>query len=242
MWPSVWQISSRSPQGTWAIVLAAGVAACGAPAGLRHEVARGETLYRISKAYDVPVEELARANNIADPARIEVGQILVIPHVTREVPVNVVTPEGARAERPAVPELPVGQPFIWPLSSRTVVSGFGPRGATHHDGVDIACEPGTPIHAARSGRVLYSDTLRGYGNIVIIEHDGGYATVYAHNQENGTVTGAMVRQGDVIASCGESGETAAPTLHFEVRKDNVARNPLFYLPSPPAVTSRGGDD
>jgi len=221
-----------------ATALAAGVVACGGPAGLRHEVARGENLYRIGKAYGVPVEELARINRITDPARIEVGKLLVIPHATREVPVNVVTPERARADRPTMPELPEGpHPFLWPLPSGTIVSGFGPRGTTHHDGVDIACDPGTPVRAARAGRVLYSDALRGYGKLIIIEHGGGYATVYAHNRENQAATGAMVRQGDVIAACGESGETTGPTLHFEVRKDNVARDPLFYLPALLPVTA-----
>jgi murein DD-endopeptidase MepM/ murein hydrolase activator NlpD len=224
-----------------AVATAVALAACGGPAGLRHRVERGENLYRIGKAYGVPFTELARVNQITDPARIEVGQVLVIPHATRAVPVNVVTPDRARADRPTLPELPSGpHPFVWPLPSGTIVSGFGPRGVTHHDGVDIVCEPGAPVRVARAGRVLYSDTLRGYGNLIIVEHDDGYATVYAHNQENRTATGTPVRQGDVIAACGESGKTEGPNLHFEVRKDNVARNPLFYLPPVPA--GAGGAD
>ena len=156
-------------------------------------------------------------------------------------------PAGLRhrvADRPTLPELPSGpHPFVWPLSTGTITSGFGPRGGTHHDGVDISCEPGAPVRASRAGRVLYSDTLRGYGNLIIVEHDDGYATIYAHNRENRAETGMAVRQGDVIAACGESGETSGPHLHFEVRKDNIARNPLFYLPGMPAVAGdvhRGG--
>ena len=225
--------------GWLAMVIAAGIAACGGPAGLRHRVAPGENLYRIGKAYGVSFEELARVNAIADPARIEVGQVLVIPHATRAVPVTVVTPERARADRPTLPELPSGpHPFVWPLSTGTISSGFGPRGVTHHDGVDIDCEPGAPVRAARAGRVLYSDTLRGYGNLIIVEHDDGYATVYAHNRENRAETGAVVRQGDTIAACGESGEASGPHLHFEVRKENIARNPLFYLPPLPDVAKK----
>jgi len=204
------------------------------PVGLQHRVERGENLWRISKAYGVSVDELAHVNNIPDPARIEVGQVLVVPHATHEVPVAVVTPDHARADRPTLPELPSGpQPFVWPLPTGVLTSGFGPRGVTHHDGVDIGCDPGAPVRAARSGRILYADTLRGYGNLIIVEHDDGYATVYAHNRENRVESGAQVRQGDVIATCGESGKTSGPNLHFEVRKDNVARNPLFYLPPLP---------
>jgi murein DD-endopeptidase MepM/ murein hydrolase activator NlpD len=227
---------TRERWGWLVVAMAVGIAACAGPVGLRHRVERGETLYRIGKAYGVAVEELARVNEITDPARIEVGHVLVIPHATRAVPVNVVTPERARADRPKLPELPFGpHPFVWPLSTGTITAGFAPRGVTHHDGVDISCEPGAPVRVSRAGHILYSDTLRGYGNLIIVEHDNGYATVYAHNQENRVETGVAVRQGDAIASCGESGETSGPHLHFEVRKDNIARNPLFYLPGLPAV-------
>jgi len=221
-------------RGWMAVAALTGLAACTGPAGLRHRVERGENLFRIGKAYGVPYEELARVNDIPDPAKIEVGQVLVIPHATREVPVNVVTPERARADKPTLPELPSGpHPFVWPLPTGQVASGFGPRGVTHHDGIDIVCDPGAPVRAARAGRILYSDTLRGYGNLIIVEHDDGYATVYAHNQANKTRAGAVVQQGDVIAACGESGKTEGANLHFEVRKDNIARNPLFYLPPLP---------
>jgi len=77
--------------------------------------------------------------------------------------------------------------------------------------------------------VLYSDTLRGYGNLIILEHDGGFATVYAHNRENRADLGAVVRQGQQIATVGETGKTSGPNLHFEIRKDNVARNPIYFF-------------
>jgi len=223
--------------GGWAVVAVVAVAAgCGGgPAGLRHRVERGETLYRIGKAYGVSDRELARLNGIRDPARIEVGQVLVIPHATRRLPVQVITPEQVRPDRPAPREIPAGaEAFVWPVQGGVVSSDFGPRGATHHDGIDISCPVGTPVRAARAGRVLYSDRLRGYGNLIIMEHGDGYATVYAHNQANRVRAGDQVHQGDVIASVGESGKTSGANLHFEVRKDNIARNPVFFLPPLPA--------
>ncbi len=230
----------RGRGGAVAVVgLLAALVGCGGPAGLRHKVERGETLYRIGKAYGVSDREIARLNKIDDPNRIEVGQELVIPHATKSVPVQVVTPTQARDDRPSLPELPTGpQPFVWPVQGGTVTSDFGPRGETHHDGIDIGCPLGTPVRAARTGNVLYSDRLRGYGNLIILEHGDGYVTVYAHNQENRVQPGAQVRQGDVIATVGETGKANGANLHFEVRKDNVARNPLFYLP--PLTTARAG--
>ena len=206
------------------------VVGCGGPAGLRHTVVPGENLYRLGQAYGVTSEDLVRANGIRDANRIEVGQVLVIPHATRELPVGVITPERARGDRPSARELlPGPSPFLWPVAG-VVSSDFGPRGVSHHDGIDISTPGGTPVRAARGGRVLYSDTLRGYGNLVILEHEDGYATVYAHNRENRARAGDQIHQGDLIGFVGETGKTSGPNLHFEIRKDNVARNPLFYLP------------
>jgi murein DD-endopeptidase MepM/ murein hydrolase activator NlpD len=225
-------VGGRQRPGTLAlaVALAALACACG-PAPFRHRVKPGENLYRIGKAYGVDYRELARVNGIDNVDRIEIGQALVVPNATRELPVDVITPSRAREDRPPPAELPPDRsPFIWPVDG-PIVSAFGPRGESQHDGVDIAAATGTPVRAARAGRVLYSDELRGYGNLLIVDHGEGYATVYAHNRVNAVSTGAAVRQGDVIAEVGETGDSSQPNLHFEVRQDNVARNPIFYLPS-----------
>jgi murein DD-endopeptidase MepM/ murein hydrolase activator NlpD len=217
-----------------ALVLLAGCQ----PAAFRHRVRAGENLYRIGQAYGVDYRELARVNGLPDADRLEVGQRLVVPNATRELPVRIITPARVLDDRPTAAELPRDDvPFIWPVEGK-VASTFGPRGETHHDGVDIAAPVGTPVRAARAGRVLYSDQLRGYGNLLIIDHGDGYATVYAHNRANQVATGAVVRQGEQVADVGQSGDSAEPSLHFEVRKDNVARNPAFYLP-PRRTAARG---
>jgi murein DD-endopeptidase MepM/ murein hydrolase activator NlpD len=209
------------------------------PAGFRHRVKSGENLYRIGQAYGVDYRELARANGIDDPHRIEIGQRLIVPNATRELPVTIITPARARADAPAAAELPADRsPFVWPIEGR-VVDAFGPRGETHHDGIDIAAAIGTPIRAARGGRVLYSDQLVRYGNVLIVDHGDGYVTVYAHNRLNAVGSDAIVRQGDVIGEVGDTGDASAPSLHFEVRKDNVARNPLHFLP-PRRYAAHGG--
>ncbi len=219
----------------WVVVVigsAVGLAACAGPVGLRHRVERGETLYRLGKAYGVAYQELAQVNDIDDPDRIEVGQIIIIPDATRLLPVGVITPDQARGDRPTPPELRQGAAtFVWPVANGVVSSDFGPRGAAHHDGIDISTPVGTPVRAARAGRVIYNDTLRGYGNLLILEHENGYATVYAHNRENRPPVGATVQQGEVIGAVGVTGKASGPNLHFEIRKDNVARNPLYYLPA-----------
>jgi murein DD-endopeptidase MepM/ murein hydrolase activator NlpD len=120
-------------------------------------------------------------------------------------------------------------PFSWPADG-TLSSPFGPRGNARHDGIDIAAPEGTPVRAAADGIVIYIGVLRGYGKVVIVEHDASLSTVYAHIKSNSVVMGARVHRGAVIASVGQTGKTTGPNLHFEVRRNKVARNPLLYLP------------
>lgn len=216
----------------WVVVVLVVLAtACGHK--VYHRVRPGDTLSRISKAYGVGVQRIARANHVRDPARIEVGQRLLIPGATRELPVDVITPRDINATAPHHGEFPRSdgrRPFSWPIDAGTVSSGFGPRGKHFHDGIDIAAPIGTGVFAAADGEVIYADKLSGYGNVLIIRHADGYATVYAHNRENRAREGARVRRGQLIATVGESGHTTGPNLHFEVRQDNIARNPIYFLP------------
>ena len=119
--------------------------------------------------------------------------------------------------------------FVWPVNG-TVNSVFGPRGASFHDGIDIAAPEGTLILALERGEVIYSDHLRGYGNMVIIRHADGFASIYAHNQMNLVREGQVVAKGEVIGKVGSTGRVSGPHLHLEIRKDNVAQDPLRYLP------------
>ncbi len=194
-------------------------------------VRTGENLFRIGKAYDFSYQELARINRIDDPSQIHVGQRIYIPGATRQLPVEIITPLKASLERPAVPDSTerAKEGFIWPIAGN-ITSKFGPRGETFHDGIDIQAPEGSPIHAIEAGEVIYSDQLRGYGNLVIVRHPGGFVSVYAHNQGNLVREGQKVAQGEVIGEVGSTGRASAPHLHFEIRKDNIAQNPLYYLP------------
>ena len=199
--------------------------------GIYHDVKAGENLFRIGKAYDVPFEELARLNGIRAASQIRVGQRIFIPGATRQLPVQTITPTDAVAPARAAPlfQDPGGEQMLWPVAG-VINSGYGPRGASFHDGVDISAPEGTPIQAVEQGEVAYSDQLRGYGNIVIIRHAGGIASVYAHNQINLVREGQQVAKGEIIAKVGSTGRVTGPHLHFEIRKNNSAQDPLRYLP------------
>jgi murein DD-endopeptidase MepM/ murein hydrolase activator NlpD len=117
--------------------------------------------------------------------------------------------------------------LIWPVGG-PVVSGFGMRWGRMHEGIDIGAGYGTPIHAAAAGSVIYAGWMGGYGNLIIIDHGGGLATAYGH-QSSFAVGGGTVSQGQVIGYVGCTGHCFGPHLHFEVRVNGGAVDPLGYL-------------
>jgi murein DD-endopeptidase MepM/ murein hydrolase activator NlpD len=205
--------------------------------GVYHTVTAGETLFRIGKAYGMSYQELARINGIKDAGQIRIGQRIFIPGATQPLPVETITPMETAPAAPASPDPAPGfEPFLWPVHG-TINSGFGPRGLSFHDGIDIAAPEGTPIKAIEDGEVIYSNDLRGYGNMVILRHAGGFVSVYAHNESNLVREGQSVVRGEIVARVGSTGRVSGPHLHFEIRKNNAAQDPLRYLPQLCCVTA-----
>jgi murein DD-endopeptidase MepM/ murein hydrolase activator NlpD len=121
--------------------------------------------------------------------------------------------------------------FRWPVRGR-IISDFGAKpGGGKNEGVNLAVPEGTPVHAADAGEVIYSgNELKGYGNLILVRHDEGWVTAYAHNSELKVKRGDTVRRGDVVALAGATGSVSQPQLHFELRQGNKPVDPLKYLP------------
>lgn len=213
------------------------------PGGIVHRVGAGETLWRISHAYGVPIQAVVRENALEDPAQLEAGTMLFIPGATQAVTVPPV-PESAPAAsqsrprrgpasipragaRPLDPAVR-GEPLLWPVRG-VLISGFGARERDQHDGIDLACPEGTPVQAAGEGVVLFAGEQRGYGKLVVIAHDNDLVTVYAHNSENLVDRGDKVSRGAEIARVGHTGNATGPHVHFEVRVGTRPRDPLGFL-------------
>jgi murein DD-endopeptidase MepM/ murein hydrolase activator NlpD len=125
-----------------------------------------------------------------------------------------------------------GQPsaagLIWPCDG-VVVSGFGMRWGRRHEGIDIGCAYGTPNRAAATGTVIYAGWLGGYGNLVVVDHGNGLSTAYAHASSILVSVGQSVSQGETVSLVGSTGHSTGPHLHFEVRVNGVAVDPMLYL-------------
>lgn len=118
----------------------------------------------------------------------------------------------------------------WPVQGR-IISQFGPRpDGTHNDGVNLSVPLGTDVHAAESGEVIYvGDELKAYGKLVLLRHDNGWVTAYAHNEDLLVTRGKKVARGDVIAKAGKTGPVDQPQVHFELRQDSKAVDPTAFM-------------
>ncbi len=198
------------------------------------------TLY-VGDTLSLPASTRPASAVVAVPAGEVTAAALLPPEPTAAI---IVAPAPTPAAAPAPAEtaaIPAAAPevapppaspagFSWPAGG-TIISGFGPKpGNLHNDGVNIALAKGTPVLAARGGTVAYvGNELKGYGNLVLIRHEGGWVSAYAHNDALLVSRGQRVARGDVVAYAGNTGSVASPQLHFELRKGGEPVDPVKFL-------------
>lgn len=187
--------------------------------GVYHQIKKGQTLWRIAKAYGVKLEEITRVNRLAGSVAIHEGQFVFIPGALCSIEDLTLETDFKDVD------------FIWPVKGKISVFYGMKKDGVKNKGICIQTKEGAPVLAARSGRVVYcSEKMPGYGKIVIIDHLDGYSTVYAYNAENMSAVNRLVTQGQIIAKAGRINNAHASELYFEIRKGYMAQNPFFYLP------------
>ncbi len=176
----------------------------------------GRTEAKVARSEPVPTTEIRKPAR-KDSARIATSDPL--PKTERQVPAS----SGTAM-------------FRWPVRGR-IISTFGQKpNGTRNEGINIAVPEGTDVRAAADGVVAYAgNELKGYGNLVLIRHAGGWVTAYAHNKTLFVKRGERVRRGQVIAKAGRTGSVKTPQLHFEIRKGATAVDPLKYLDTATAM-------
>lgn len=199
--------------------------------GVYHLVEKHQTLYRICKMYGVDIKEVAFLNGITDQSKIETGQRIFIPGAKKvlkvEIYIDDVVTERGREEEKKVAHKKMN--FLWPVEGK-IIDAFNDSENQRHQGIDIPCPLGAPIKASNPGTVIYSNNrIKGYGNLIILRHSDEFVTVYAHNQVNLVEEGSWVERGQVIAKVGQTGRATGPHLHFEIRRNSKAIDPMPYL-------------
>ena len=210
-------------------------------------VKKGDTLYSIALEHGADYRDVAAWNRLSDPTKISVGQVLRVappeesrvqvskaklPERGEARPLELPPPQSAPKAPPAATKAPP-QPndsaaeFIWPARGK-VIAGFAePR----RKGIDIDAKLGDPVIAAAAGRVTYTGSgIPGMGKLVVIKHDNGFITVYAHNRDILVKEQQTVRRGQKIAEVGNT-DADRPKLHFQIRKGSAAVDPMRYLPA-----------
>ena len=223
------------------------------------EVQPGDTLYSLSRKYSVPVNDLAVMNKLNPPFALRVGQKIRVPNLEQAMVAKDVVVENKVKQEPVQKEqtqsktevktakaekkissdpskkLPKinarsSSKFSWPVRGK-ILSAYGAKNnGLFNDGVNIASAKGTSVVAAENGVVAYAgNEVKGMGNLIIIQHDAGWMTVYAHMDSMNVKRGTKVSVGQTIGMVGETGKVDRPQLHFEIRKGTKAYNPSSYL-------------
>jgi murein DD-endopeptidase MepM/ murein hydrolase activator NlpD len=202
-----------------------------------HIVQQDENLYEIATQHKVPIKELIKANNLPSEQFLQTGQQLVLPAKT-SLPVE----EQPVAEKPLTKtpadisllkkEIPTraGLKFGWPLRGH-LISKFGPKGpGLYNDGINLSAAAGTKVVAADNGVVVYlGNDIKSYGNLVLVKHQGGWMSAYAHLEGISVHKGQTVKRNEPLGSVGQSGFVKHPQLHFELRRNGKPQDPLTYL-------------
>ena len=243
VWPALVALAlAWAPQAAWP-----------APAPIiawTYTVQPGDTMAAIAARMGISAADLARANAIDADAHVVPGTVLKRPDptgmpsesrrpprrapaapriapVVRAAPPPRALPEPAPAHRPQ----PGTPHLIWPTSGAVVTRFATPVHGLADNGIDLAAFAGMAVRAAAGGQVIFAGTEpERFGQLIIIDHGAGWATAYAYLGKVVVKQGATVRPGSVIARIGASGEAKKPTLHFELRHDNVPQDPLPALP------------
>ena len=208
-----------------------------------YKVRKGDTIYEISRLFSTTQTAIVRLNTIKKPYHIREGQVLRMPmpeqsltlvslRSTPQIPETAKVKALKKKAKIDPPVLSGNGEFSLPVRG-DILSGYGPKeGGLHNDGINIAAALGTPVTAAQSGVGAYvGDAIEGYGNLILLRHDEGYITAYAHLNSVSVKRGDTLSQGQPIGTVGQTGSVTQPQLHFEIRKGTKALNPAVYLRS-----------
>lgn len=186
-----------------------------------HVVKQGDTLSELSQTYGVSILDIMSENELENPRDLRAGQVL-------RLPMSVAEPIQAREITQA--ELK-RRGLMWPVKGKVVRTFGAVEEGVMHTGINISVPRGTPVVAAERGKVIFADdAVSIFGNLVLLKHPDGLITAYGHNDTLKVKKGQNVQKGQVISLAGQSGRVADSQLHFEVRRNARAVNPLSVLP------------
>ena len=184
----------------------------------KYAIKPGDTLWSIAQSHATTCQEILHENPTLSAEYLSIGTTIRLPEGAQNHPKN-----------PSVSRKSPESAFAWPLSG-TITSPFGQRPMGMHHGIDIAGNTGDAVRASADGTVCKTKFHDIYGNMILIDHTDGQQTLYAHLSQIHVKPGDKIIQGQIIGAVGSTGRSTGPHLHFEIRQNQQAVNPIPYLP------------
>lgn len=197
------------------------------PDPIYYKIRKGDSLFKISKCSKVYVEDLLQRNKKIEKKKLQIGSRIKLPYFAKPE----LCKKTKKINRKNIKKnKKLEKIFKWPISGELIAT-FGSKGSgRRNDGINIKAPFGSPVRAAKAGKVIYrGNELPAWGNLILVKHENGWTTAYAHLDKFYVKLGTKVRTGDILGSVGKTGNVNDYQLHFQVRKYSKPLDPINYL-------------
>ncbi|MDC3023918.1 peptidoglycan DD-metalloendopeptidase family protein, partial [Alphaproteobacteria bacterium] len=193
----------------------------------KYKIKKGDTLFKIAECSLVSIEDLEQRNKNLNAKKLIIGNLIKTPYFAK---LDNCKNNKKKYKRNSIKETKIKKIFKWPIKGKIIATYGVKKSGRRNDGINIKAPVGSPVRAARAGKVIYrGNELPAWGNLILVKHDNGWTTAYAHLENFFVNVGTKLKTGDIIASVGNSGNVDNYQLHFQVRKNSKPLDPLKFL-------------
>ena len=197
------------------------------PKHKKYKIKKGDTLYKIAECSLVSVEDLKQRNRNLNEKKLMVGKVIKVPYFA-ELKNCKKFPKKNKIKKQQ--KVILKKIFKWPTSGKVIATFGNKKSGRRNDGINIKAPEGSPVRVAKSGKVIYrGNELPAWGNLILVKHENGWTTAYAHLDKFFVNLGAKLKTGDILGAVGKTGNVDDYQLHFQVRKNSKPLDPLKFL-------------
>ena len=200
------------------------------PKAIKYKIKKGDSLFKIARCAKVSTEDIKQRNKNLQVRKLIIGKIIKLPYFANADNCKKVLQKFNKKNKSDKNDKKYKRIFKWPVSGK-VIATFGLKNSgRRNDGINIKAPYGSPIRSAKSGKVIYrGNELPAWGNLILVKHNNGWTTAYAHLDKFYVQIGDKLKSGDILGSIGKTGNVDDYQLHFQIRKNSRPVDPLKYL-------------
>ena len=197
------------------------------PKGKKYKIRKGDSLYKIAECSNISIEDIRQRNKYIQEKKLKIGNIIKIPYFAEVDKCKKVANLKKQKNKKNVQTKKI---FRWPVDGKVIATYGVKTSGRRNDGINIRAPYGSPVRASRDGKVIYrGNELPAWGNLILVKHNNGWTTAYAHLDKFFVKLGSELKTGDILGSVGKTGNVFEYQLHFQVRKKSKPLDPLKYL-------------